>query len=143
MLELLDVVVDVTRDGPDQLESIEERLHRLSDGLEVAVRDDLELAVQGVQEFDEVLGLSLLLHEALLLLVVLLDHVGVLVLRVAQELVDLLHGGHLELLVQRVERGGAVRPEFGLALSCEIASLSVLLLLLFEGLRNFLGPVLL
>ena len=65
MLELLDVVIDVTRDGPDELETVQQRFHSLSDRLQLAFRDDFELTLQGLKELDEVLGLGLSLLELL------------------------------------------------------------------------------
>ena len=58
-------MVDVTRNCPNELESIEERRHSLSDGLQVTSRDVLELAVKRGEELDKVFGLSMLLSEVL------------------------------------------------------------------------------
>ena len=45
MLELLDICINVTRNGPDELETIEKRLHGISDSLQIALRDHFELAL--------------------------------------------------------------------------------------------------
>ena len=103
VLELLDIVVDVARDGPDELQSVKERPHSLGDGLQLTFRDDLELALEGLEELHEVLGLGLSLLELLVGCRVLVKDVVVLVVLVAQELEDLPHCWHLELLVQSVE----------------------------------------
>ena len=85
VLKLLNVVfvVNVAGNGPDELESIKEGPHGLSDRLELALGDDFELSLQGLKEFDEVLGLSLALHEVLLGNVILVDNVGELVVLAA------------------------------------------------------------
>lgn len=105
MLKLVNVVVDVAGNGPDELEAVEEGLRGVSDGLEVALGDDLELALEGLQELHKVLGLGLVLHEGLLLGLVLLQNhrVSVLVVLGAEKLDDFLDLGHLELLVEGVE----------------------------------------
>lgn len=72
VLKLLDVVVNVAGNGPDELEAVQQGLHGLCDGLEVALGDDLELALERGQELDEVFGLGLLFDESLRLRVVLL-----------------------------------------------------------------------
>ena len=86
VLKLLNVVVDVSRDRPDELEAVQERLHGLSDRLQLALGDDFELALQGLEELDEVLGLGRLLHELLILGLVGLDSVRVGAVLVAQQL---------------------------------------------------------
>ena len=141
VLEELNVVVEVLRDGPDQLETVQERLHRLGDRLELALRDDLELALKGGEELDEILSLELRLREALVLRFILVDDVGGTVLVVLEHVDDLLDGGQRELLGQGVERGRAVRPEFVLALRRQVRSLARLLLFFVDRFRDLLGPV--
>ena len=108
VLKLLNIVVDMSGDRPDELEAVEKRLHGLSDRLELALRDDFELALQGLEELDEVLGLGRLLHELLILGLVGLDGVRVGAVLVAQQLQDFLNCGHLQLLEQSVERRRAI-----------------------------------
>lgn len=133
MLKLVNVVVDVAGDGPDELEAVEEGLRGIGDGLEVALGNDLELALEGLQEFDKVFGLGLLLHEFLVLAIVLLQNYGVLVVLVAEKLEDFLDLGHLELLEEGVEGCGAARPVLGLALRGQVTALGSLLLLFLDG----------
>ncbi len=108
MLELLNIVVDVTRDGPDELKAFKERLHGLSDLFEGSVGDDFELALERGEELDEVLGLCLLLDEALRLLVVLLKDGGVSAVLVGEQIDDLFDLGESKLLAEGVEGGSPV-----------------------------------
>ena len=50
----------------------------------ISFGDDLELAIERLEELDEVFGLSLMLHEALVLIRVLLKHVRVRIVLVVQ-----------------------------------------------------------
>lgn len=87
VFELVLVVVYVTRDGPDELEAIQERRHGLGDGLQVSLRDVLELAVKGGEELHEVLGLGVLLAEILVGRFEAFDGVGVLGVFVLKDLI--------------------------------------------------------
>ena len=96
MLKGVRVVVDVLRDGPDEAEAVEEGLHSVRDRLQLALRDDFELALERLQELYEVLRLRLLLEEGLVRVVELRQRVAELVVLVAEELEDLLGlGGKL------------------------------------------------
>ena len=143
MLKLLNVAIDVSGNGPDELEAVKKRLHGVRDRLKVTFRDHLKLAVERLQVLNEVLGLSLVLHEALVLSLVLLGHVLIRVVLVVKEVKDALDLRHLELLVERVERGRTARPELKLLLSGQIAALVGLFLLFLDDLLDFFGPVLL
>jgi len=67
-------------------------MHGLSDGLQVTLGDNLELALKGGQELDEILGLSLCLLELLALSLVLVEDVSVLRIFVLEQRQDLLDG---------------------------------------------------
>ena len=142
MLEELNVVIEMLRDCPDELETVQERLHRLGNRLQFTLCDDLELALKGGEELDEILSLELGLCEALVLRIILFkDECLGRVLIVSEQVDDLLDSGQRELLGQGVERGRAVRPEFVLALCSQVRSLARLLLFLVDRFLDLLGPV--
>ena len=60
-------LVDVARDGPDQLETVEQRGECLLDHWQVTSRQVLELALQSCQELHEVLSLGVQLLEVRIL----------------------------------------------------------------------------
>ena len=73
VFHLLLVLVNVSGDGPDQLEAIEQGGESLLNRLEVTSCDVLELALKSCQELHEVLSLGMLLREVLILLIELLN----------------------------------------------------------------------
>lgn len=112
-------VADVSADGPDQLESVQQRLQSVLDLLKLAFVDVLELALKREQELDEVLGDGVLLLEVLFLLpeclhVVFILILGLFVGQFIQDGCHLLDLWHVELLVQRVVLRRSLRPEFSL-----------------------------
>ena len=115
VFELLDVVINMAGDCPYQLEAVKKRSHRLRDGLQDALGDDLELTLKCSQELDEVLSHGLMLLEFLAFSVILIGDVCVLSVLALEQGEDLLHGRQVKLLAQCVEGGRAVRPVFELA----------------------------
>lgn len=76
--------------------------------------DVLELSIESVQELDEVLGLSVILLEKIKLLVIVVKLVSIGLLGVRLHHVDdLLHLGHVELLVEGVEGCTSLSPVLG------------------------------
>ena len=71
-------MIDVTGNGPNELEAIQEGLHSLSDCLQVALGDDFELSIKSGEELHKVLGLSMLLAKLLVRSLEALNRVGVL-----------------------------------------------------------------
>ena len=141
VLELIDVDIDMAGDRPDQLEAVIQRLHRLSDGLQDTLGDDLELTLKCSQELYEVLSHGLVLLEVLAFSVILIDDVCVLSVLGLEQGEDFLNSRQVELLTQCVEGGRAVRPVFELARGGQESPVLSLLLLLFDGSCDFLGPV--
>jgi len=93
------VLVDVSGDGPDQLEAGEKGGKSLLDHSEVTVSDVLELTFQGGEELDEVLGLSVVLLELGVLRVEVLQAVTVCLLLVGcHDLQDSLDWRQIQLL---------------------------------------------
>lgn len=58
----------MSRNGPNQLQTIEKAWKGLLDGFQIAATDVLELALESGEKLDEVLGLSVQFGELLLLL---------------------------------------------------------------------------
>ena len=106
MLEELNIVIEMLRDGPDELETVQKRLHRLGNRLQFTLCDDLELALKGGEKLDEILSLELGLCEALVLRIIRVNDVRLgRFLVVSEQADDLLDSGQRELLGQGVERG--------------------------------------
>jgi hypothetical protein len=106
LLEFFLLRVDVLRDRPDELESIQEGGHSLCDSLEVTIGDVLKLALKSGEELNEVFSLSLELDEALELDLVVLEHHTLLaILQMVEDPDDSLDVGHVELLEESVEGG--------------------------------------
>jgi hypothetical protein len=111
------VLVDVSGDGPDQLQTGQEGWECLLDSLELTKMDVLELAVKRVQEFHKVLRLSVLLLEGGVSLVVVVQVVAIWFLVVHLHHVDdFLYLRHVQLLVQGVEGCRPLSPVLSLAL---------------------------
>ena len=93
-------------DSPDQLETIQQGRHGLSDALQLAIGDVLELALQSLEELHEVLGLGLQLHKVLELTLVLLQGATLLpISEMSEDANDPPDIGHVELLEEGVEGG--------------------------------------
>mmetsp|Transcript_20743 Transcript_20743/g.31978 ORF Transcript_20743/g.31978 Transcript_20743/m.31978 type:complete len:282 (+) Transcript_20743:4222-5067(+) len=117
IFHLLLVLVDVSRDGPDQLQARKQRGQGLLDHLQLPAGDVLELTVQGGKELHEVLGLGVQLLELAILGLVVVEAVAVLLEGVAlHDRDDFADLRHVQLLVQRVESSSPLPPVFGLAL---------------------------
>ena len=139
ILAVVENLVDVSGDSPDQLETSQERWQRLLNGLQLTEVDVLELTVEGVQELDEVLGLSVLLLERGVGLVVVVQVVAIWLLVVHLHHVDdLLHLRHVQLLVQGVERSRPLSPVLGFALG-RLGLLGTLVFLM-DGFLDRLSP---
>jgi hypothetical protein len=111
------VLVDVSGDGPDQLQTGQEGWESLLDSLELTKVDVLELAVKRVQEFHKVLRLSMLLLEGGVSLVVVVQVVAIWFLVVhLHHIDDFLNLRHVQLLVQGVEGCRPLSPVLSLAL---------------------------
>ena len=82
-----------------------------------------------------------MLLEVLAFSVILIDDVCVLSVLGLEQGEDFLHSRQVELLTQCVEGSRAVRPVFILAGGGQESPVLSLLLLLFDGFFDFLGPV--
>lgn len=105
------------RNGPDELESRQQRWQSLLDQLKVALLDVTELPVERRQELHEVPGLGLLLDELAILVVEVIKSRALvaLLLSVLQDLLDPLDPIEIELLEQGVEGGTTLSPVLSLA----------------------------
>jgi len=111
------ILVDVSGDGPDQLQTGQEGWKSLLDSLELTEVNVLELAIKCVQEFHKVLCLSVLLLEGGVSLVVVVQVVAIWFLVVHLHHVDdFLDLRHVQLLIQGVEGCRPLSPVFSLAL---------------------------
>jgi hypothetical protein len=141
VLELVSLVVDVSGDGPDELESVQQGWQSVFDGLEVALVDVLELALKCQQELDEILGYSMLLFEVLLLLPKSLnvDEVKVLgtLVQVGNNGFDVLQA---QLLVQGIVGSGPLRPKLGLSGGGLVLAVLGLPVLFLHSLSDHFGP---
>jgi len=72
----------VSRDSPDELESIKQGWKSLIDDGETSTGDVLELSFKSGQELDKVLGLSVLLLELGVLVIVALVAVAIILLSI-------------------------------------------------------------
>lgn len=117
VLHLALVLVDVSRNRPDQLQARQQRGQGLLDHLQVAPSNVLELAVQRRQELNKVLCLSVELLELSINHLVVVEAIAVGFEGVGlHNRDDLAHLGHVELLVEGVEGGGSLAPVLSLAL---------------------------
>jgi hypothetical protein len=133
--------VDVPRDGPDQLETVQQGGQGVVDRLEVALVDVFELALQSQQEFYEVLCDRVLLFKVLFFLFKSFYVVTVLIFPdIAKDLDNAAHAWHTQLLVKSVIRGCALGPELRLAGSGIVLLLGCALGFSLHLLDDHFGP---
>jgi len=133
--------VDMPRDRPDELQTVQQGGQGVVDRLKVPLVDVFELALQSQQELDEVLGYRVLFFKVLRLLSEGFHVVTVVIVtNVAQDLNNAAHARHAQLLVQSVVRGGALGPELCLTGGCLVLVLGCALGFRFHLLGNHVGP---
>lgn len=107
-------MVDVSGDGPDELQTIEQCRECLIHLKQVTLRDDFELSLQSEEELNKVTCYGLLLNKFIILLEVVGKVETILLLNESHDVKDILDLGHTELLVQGVERSITGAPVLGL-----------------------------